>query len=92
MLFRSQAINATKSFDDRKLADYLHKNELKTIVGPVRFGADGERTNVRLVTAQFRGVKDKDQEQFRSPTKQVILDPSGDKTGEFVYPFSKASK
>ena len=87
-----QAINATKSFDDRKLADYLHKNELKTIVGPVRFGADGERTNVRLVTAQFRGVKDKDQEQFRSPTKQVILDPSGDKTGEFVYPFSKASK
>src|SRR2546422_2916936 len=31
-----QAINATKSLDHRKLADYLHKNEMQTIVGPIR--------------------------------------------------------
>jgi branched-chain amino acid transport system substrate-binding protein len=86
----AQAINATKSIDDRKLADYMHKNELQTIVGPVRFGPDGERSNTRLITVQFRGVKDKDQEQFRSPSKQVILAPASDKTGNFIAPFLKA--
>src|SRR5436309_4917257 len=30
-----QAINATKSLDHRKLADYLHKNEIQTIVGQI---------------------------------------------------------
>ena len=86
-----QAINATKSIDDRKLADYFRKNEMQTIVGPVRFDENGERANVRLVTAQFRGIKDKDQEQFRSPTKQVVLSPAADKTGEFIYPYTKAA-
>jgi branched-chain amino acid transport system substrate-binding protein len=86
-----QAINATKSIDDRKLADYFRKNEMKTIVGPVRFDENGERANIRLVTAQFRGIKDKDQEQFRSPTKQVVLAPAADKTGEFIFPYTKAA-
>ena len=86
-----QAINATKSIDDRKLADYFRKNEMQTIVGPVRFDENGERANVRLVTAQFRGIKDKDQEQLRSPTKQVVLSPAADKTGEFIFPYSKAA-
>jgi len=44
-----------------------------------------------LVTAQFRGIKDKDQEQFRSPTKQVVLSPAADKTGEFIFPYTKAA-
>jgi branched-chain amino acid transport system substrate-binding protein len=87
-----QAINATKSIDDRKLADYLRKNEMKTIVGPVRFDENGERANVRLVTAQFRGLKDKDQEQFRNPARQVVLSPAADKTGEFISPYVKAAE
>jgi branched-chain amino acid transport system substrate-binding protein len=44
-----------------------------------------------LVTAQFRGLKDKDQEQFRSPTKQVVLAPAADKTGEFISPYTTAA-
>ena len=31
-----QAINATKSLDHKKLAEYLHKNEMKTMVGPIK--------------------------------------------------------
>jgi branched-chain amino acid transport system substrate-binding protein len=61
-------------------------------VGPIRFDQNGERANVRLVTAQFRGLKDKDQEQFRSPTKQVVLAPVADKTGEFISPYTKAAE
>ncbi|MEZ5729702.1 MAG: amino acid ABC transporter substrate-binding protein [Burkholderiaceae bacterium] len=87
-----QAIKATNSIDDRKLADYLHKNEMKTIVGPIRFTADGERANQRLVTMQFRNIKNKDLEQFRQSGKQVIIHPAGDATGTVITPYDKARK
>src|SRR5258708_30410773 len=85
-----QAINATKSLDHKKLAEYLHKNELKTIVGPIRYGPHGEWASTRVVQAQFRSVADKDMEQFRQPGKQVILWPVQYKNGEVVVPFEKA--
>ena len=85
-----QAVKATKSIDDKKLAAYLRGNELQTIVGPVRFDAGGERANQRLITIQFRGVKDKDQEQFRSPERQLIVYPASDKTGNLITPYEKA--
>ena len=71
-----QAISATKSLDHKRLADYLRKNEMKTIVGPIRYGPDGEWANARVVQAQFRGVTDKDMEQFRQAGKQVVLYPA----------------
>jgi len=85
-----QAITATKSFDHKVLADYLHKNEMKTIVGPIRFGPDGEWANPRVVQMQFRGVVDKNVEQFRDPKRYVILYPDQFKNGEIVAPFEKA--
>jgi len=87
-----QAINATKSIDDKAIAAYLRSNTMDTIVGPVKFDAGGERANQRVIMAQFRGVKDKDLEQFRSPQRQVIIHPSADKTGDMVYPYEKARK
>jgi branched-chain amino acid transport system substrate-binding protein len=85
-----QAINATKSLDHKKLADYLHKNEMKTMVGPIRYGPDGEWASPRVVQAQFRGVADKNMEQFRQTDKQVVLYPDAYKTGDVVAPFEKA--
>jgi branched-chain amino acid transport system substrate-binding protein len=85
-----QAVNATKSLDHKKLAEYLHKNELKTIVGPIRFGPDGEWASPRVVQAQFRGVMDKNVDQFRQPGKQVVLYPPQYKTGDVMAPFEKA--
>jgi branched-chain amino acid transport system substrate-binding protein len=87
-----QAINATKSIEHKKLAEYLRKNEMKTIVGPIRFDKDGEWANPRVLQAQFRGVKDKDVEQFRDPKKQVVIYPDQYKTGDVVVPFEKARK
>jgi branched-chain amino acid transport system substrate-binding protein len=85
-----QAVTATKSLDHKVLADYIRKNEMKTIVGPIRYGPDGEWANPRVVQAQFRGVVDKNMEQFRQPGKQVVLYPAQFKTGEVVAPFEKA--
>jgi branched-chain amino acid transport system substrate-binding protein len=85
-----QAIGATKSLDHKKIADYLRKNTMNTIVGPIKYGPDGEWANPRVVQAQFRGIVDKNVDQFKQPGKQVVLYPDAYKTGEVVAPFEKA--
>ncbi len=85
-----QAVAGTKSLDHKKLAEYLHKNEMKTIVGPIRYRADGEWAQPRMLMAQFRGIVDKDMDQFRQTGKQVVLYPPQYKTGDVVAPFEKA--
>jgi branched-chain amino acid transport system substrate-binding protein len=87
-----QAVNGTKSLDHKRLAEYLRKNEMKTIVGPIKYDKNGEWANPRVVQAQFRGIKDKDVEQFRQPGKQVVIYPDQYKTGDVVAPFEKARK
>ena len=86
------AVNATKSLDQKALAKYLRENEHKTIVGPISFSADGERKETATLMAQFRGVVDKDIEQFRSSGKQVILFPDKLKSGNLISPFEAARK
>ncbi len=86
-----QAVTATKSLDHKVLAEYILKNEMKTILGNIQYGALGEWATSKLVMAQFRGVKGKDLEQFRQPGKQVIIGPAALKTGELL-PFDKARK
>jgi branched-chain amino acid transport system substrate-binding protein len=85
-----QAVSGTKSLDHKQLAAYLRKNEMKTVVGPIRFDKLGEWANPRVVQAQFRGVVDKDTEQFRQPSKQVVIYPDTYKTGNVITPFEKA--
>jgi branched-chain amino acid transport system substrate-binding protein len=87
-----QAITATGSLDQKALAQYLRDHEHKTIVGPIAFSADGERKETATLMAQFRGVVDKNVEQFRSSGKQVILFPNKLKSGDLVSPFEVARK
>src|SRR6266436_2774348 len=68
-----QAVNGTKSLDQKKLAQYLHGHEFNTIVGPISWGSDGERARPAVPMIQFRNVADKNVEQFRQTGKQVIL-------------------
>jgi branched-chain amino acid transport system substrate-binding protein len=85
-----QAIKSVGSLDQKALAKYLRENEHKTIVGPISFSADGERKETATLQAQFRGVVDKNIEQFRSSGKQVILYPDKLKSGEIITPFEAA--
>ena len=85
-----QAVGATKSLDQKRLAQYFRSSEVKTIVGPIRWDKNGEWANPRVVQAQFRGVVDKDTEQFRKPGKQVVVYPDEYKTGDVITPFEKA--
>ena len=85
------AVNATKSLDHNKLAQYLHTHELPTIVGSVHYGPTGEWANSRMIYVQFRGIADRDLDQFRQSGKQVIVAPDAFKTGELI-PFNQARK
>src|SRR3954470_18301694 len=87
-----QAIKSVGSLDQKALAKYLRENTHKTIVGPIAFSPDGERKETAVLQAQFRGVADKNIEQFRSSGKQVILFPDNLKSGELVAPFEAARK
>jgi branched-chain amino acid transport system substrate-binding protein len=85
-----QAVTATKSLDQKTLAKYLREHVHKTIVGPIEYAADGEWKETATLEAQFRSVKDKNLDQFRSAGTQVILFPDRLKTGELVTPFEAA--
>jgi len=85
-----QAITATKSTDDAKLADYLRKTTFKTIVGDVSFGKNGEWAKSRILQAQFRGIKGNGVDQFKSADTLAIITPAEYKSGDVIYPFEKA--
>jgi branched-chain amino acid transport system substrate-binding protein len=87
-----QAVNATKSLDQKALAKYLRENTHKTIVGPISYSEDGEWKQSATLEAQFRGVKDKNMDQFRKSGTQVILFPDNLKTGDLVVPFEANRK
>ena len=86
------AIKATGSLDQKALAKYLREHEIATIVGPIAFSPDGERKETATLQAQFRGIVDKNMDQFKKPGKQVILFPEKLKSGELVTPFEAARK
>ena len=88
-----QAIEATKSLDDAKLIDYMHKATFKTILGDVKFGADGEWAQSRVLQVQFQNIKGNDIGQFREVSAQAIVAPEKYKSGgKFIYPYSDATK
>ena len=82
-----EAINATKSLDQKALAKFIRENVHKTIVGPIAYAEDGEWKESATLEAQFRNVKEKNIDQFRSAGKQVIVFPDRLKTGDLVTPF-----
>ncbi|HEY4373003.1 MAG TPA: amino acid ABC transporter substrate-binding protein [Burkholderiales bacterium] len=83
----TQAIEALKTLDNARLAAYVHKSTFDTIVGKIKFAANGEWDTSRILFVQFQGIKGNDIEQFKEAGKQVILTPAQFKSGKFVYPY-----
>ena len=85
-----EAVQATKSLDDNKLADYIGKTTFKTIMGDVKFGKGGEWAKGRMLQVQYHDIKSGDLEQFRGMDTQTVLTPPQYKTGDVIYPYEKA--
>jgi len=87
----ADAIAATKSLDDDKLADYLSKTTFHTIMGDVKFGKGGEWEKCRMLQVQYHGIKPgASLETWRGMDYQTVLTPSDFKTGDVIYPYEKA--
>jgi branched-chain amino acid transport system substrate-binding protein len=87
-----QAIEATHGVDDAALAQYLHSSTVKTIVGDLQFGPDGEWTQPRMLQVQYRGIRSNDIAEFKDMEKQVIVAPPAYRTGDAIYPYADARK
>jgi branched-chain amino acid transport system substrate-binding protein len=86
------AIDATQGLDNAALAQYLHANTVKTIIGDLQFGSDGEWTQSRMLQVQYRNIHSSDVAEFKDMEKQVILTPARYKTGDVIYPYINAKK
>lgn len=86
------AITATRGLDDAAMAAHIRANSFDTVVGPVRFGANGERNEQGAIFVQYRGLQPDNLEQFRGPGRQVIVAPAGVASGRLVSPFAEARR
>ena len=92
MQIMEQAVTATKSLEDQKLADYIRGATFKTVVGDVRFGKYGEWAESRVLQVQFQNIKGNDVAQFKGTETQVVITPTEYASGKLVYPFEKAKE
>ena len=84
-----QSVEATKSLDQAKLADYMRKTTFDTVVGKVKFGRNGEWAKSRVLMVQFRNVQKDNLEQFVEAGKRIVVYPKEYQSGDFVYPYAK---
>jgi branched-chain amino acid transport system substrate-binding protein len=87
-----EAVQATKSIDDNKLAEHLRNTTFKTIMGDVKFGPKGEWAESRMLQVQYHGIKSNALDQFRGMDTQTVLTPNTYKTGDVIYPYEKAKQ
>jgi branched-chain amino acid transport system substrate-binding protein len=87
----ADAIQATKSLNDDKLAEYLSTATFKTVMGDVKFGKGGEWEKSRMMQVQYHDIKPgAGLETWRGMDYQTVLTPSEYKTGNVIYPYEKA--
>ncbi len=87
-----QSIEKTGGLDQGKLAEYMHTTKFSTVVGDIKFGANGEWQVGRPLYVQYRGVVGNDIEQFRKAGKAPIMFPRDMKSGELKFPYEEARK
>jgi branched-chain amino acid transport system substrate-binding protein len=87
-----EAIEAAKTLDQTKLADYIRSHPFSTIVGEISFGRDGEWSKPRVLEVQFQDIQGTDLEQFRDTRTETILEPAEYRTGEVVEPYTNIKK
>jgi branched-chain amino acid transport system substrate-binding protein len=85
-----QAVEATQSLDQQKLADHIRATEFNTLVGKVKFGKNGEWAKGRTLMVQYQKVHGTGIDQFRGPGKKVVLYPEEFKSGAIIYPYAAA--
>ena len=82
-----QAVDKTKSLDQKALAKTIHANSFSTIVGDIKFAKNGEWTEPRILMVQYHGIEGNGVDQFRDPARYTILYPPTFKSGDVTVPY-----
>jgi branched-chain amino acid transport system substrate-binding protein len=84
-------VEGANSLDDAKIADWLHHNEIHTVIGDISFGPEGEWTKPGLFQVQYHDITDAaNLETWRGMDYQTVVYPPDQKTSELIYPYAKA--
>jgi branched-chain amino acid transport system substrate-binding protein len=86
------AVEATKSLDEGKLADYMRQATFKTTVGDVKFGPQGEWTDERMLMVQFRNIKGNTLADVSDLSIEEVVYPPKYKSSDVIYPYEAAKK
>jgi branched-chain amino acid transport system substrate-binding protein len=82
-----QAVTKAGSLDQKKIAEIIHSETFSTVVGDVKFGANGEWETPRALLVQYQRVSTNTIDEFRQAGKEVILYPPKLKSGDIKAPF-----
>ncbi len=82
-----QAVEATKSLDQKTVGEFMRNNEFDTVVGKVKFDPNGEWSKSRVLHVQVQGVKSHEVSEFAKPSTFAVLHPKEWAYGKIVYPF-----
>ena len=80
-------VDATKGFDEDKIADYLHKNTIPTLMGDIKFTSQGELSETRVIFVQYQHLKGNGIDQFKDGKEPVVLWPKKYNDGKMMYPY-----
>ncbi len=86
----AQAIEATGGVDDASLSAYARSATFDTVMGPIRFGVNGEWAAPRVLQVQFKGISGHEVGQFQNRSRQVVVSPPDFISGGLRYPYEEA--
>lgn len=84
-----QAVEATGGLDQAKLGEYIRTHAHDTVVGKVKFGANGEWESGRTLMVQYQGITNNELEQFTKAGTRVVLHPKDWVSGKLKYPYAE---
>ena len=87
-----QAVEGTKSLDQKKIGEYIRGHEFDTVAGKVKFAPNGEWAKTRVLMVQYTNIEGNDLKSFEGPGHRVIVYPEEWKSGAVVYPYEKAKR
>jgi branched-chain amino acid transport system substrate-binding protein len=86
----ADAIKATGSVEDAKLAEYAQKATFSTVMGTIEFGDNGEWSRPRVLQVQFQGIVGSDISQFRNGSTQIVVSPPETASGHLCFPYAQS--
>ncbi|MDN7177394.1 amino acid ABC transporter substrate-binding protein [Caballeronia sp. SEWSISQ10-4 2] len=84
----AQAVEATGGFDDVSLSAYTRSTTFHTVMGAVRFGANGEWAEPRVLQVQFQGIQGHEAGQFQNGSRQIVVSPPDLTSVGFSFPYT----